>query len=163
MRSNRTLLQLRAPLPVPGPVLTTRPFRTGDEAAFIEINNRAFAWHPEQSGMTTERLAALLAESWFDAEGFRLHEIDGRLAGFCWTKVHRSPEALGEIFVIAIDPDFAGQGLGAPMTAAGLAHLHGVGLETAMLYVESDNVAARRTYERLGFEVHRRDRLWTVA
>jgi mycothiol synthase len=31
------------------------------------------------------------------------------------------------------------------------------GVTTAMLYVEHDNAAARRTYERMGFEVHHAD------
>ena len=88
----RDLLQLRCPLPAAPSLLTTRSFVVGaDEDAFIAANNRAFSWHPEQSGLTRERLAATMNEDWFDPEGFRLHEIDGRLAGFCWTKVHAGP------------------------------------------------------------------------
>ena len=46
---------------------------------------------------------------------------DGRLAGFCWTKVHDDEEPpLGEIYVIAVDPDFVGRGLGRALTVAGL-------------------------------------------
>ncbi len=93
-------------------------------------------------------------EPWFDADGFRLleDEASGRLAGFCWTKVHddRKPPA-GEIYAIAVDPDFHGQGLGRPLVLAGLAWLAGRGLRHAMLYVESDNMHANRIYEELGF------------
>jgi len=101
-----------------------------------------------------------MAAAWFDADGFRLHYIDGELAGFCWTKIHRDPEHLGEIYVIAVDPAFHGQGLGKAMTLAGLNYLANAGLETAMLYVESDNVAAVATYERIGFTTFRTDTLW---
>ncbi len=159
-RSERTLWQMRAALPVSVEPLETRAFTDDDAAAFIDVNNRAFSWHPEQSGMTMARLAEQQAEPWFDPDGFRLYEREGRLAGFCWTKVHSTPERLGEIYVIAVDPDFGGQGLGARMTAAGLASLHARGLDTAMLYVESDNTPAVAVYRRLGFAVHREDTLW---
>ncbi|MEZ5167195.1 MAG: hypothetical protein R2695_12180 [Acidimicrobiales bacterium] len=56
------------------------------------------------------------------SRGFRLlDDPSGGLVGFCWTKIHRDTvPALGEIYVIAIDPDHHGRGLGKPMTLAGL-------------------------------------------
>ena len=72
-------------------------------------------------------------------------------------------ERLGEIYVIAVDPDFHGKGLGGPMTRAGLDWLADRGLTTAMLYVESDNDAAIRTYERIGFARHATNRAYRSA
>jgi len=158
--SDRTLLQMRRGLPAPPSGMRTRGFTTDDIDEFVAVNNRAFSWHPEQSGLTAESVRDQMNEPWFDPDGFRLHHIDGRLAGFCWTKVHTEPEHLGEIYVIALDPDFHGRGLGKPMTLAGLDHLAATGLDTAMLYVESDNTSAVATYESLGFGVHRTDKLW---
>ena len=82
----------------------------------------------------------------------------------CWTKIHDA-EALGEIYAIGVDPDFHGQGLGVPMTAAGLDWLHAQGLQIGMLYVEGDNEPAIRTYQKLGFEIARTDMAWerTIA
>lgn len=160
LESNRTLLQMRAPLPVGSSELSTRAFTNGDIDDFVGVNNRAFHWHPEQSGLTPEAVRKDMTADWFNADGFRLHHIDGELAAFCWTKVHNDPEHLGEIYVIAVDPKFHGQGLGKAMTLAGLYWLANTGLDTAMLYVESDNVAAVATYERIGFTTYRADTLW---
>ncbi len=160
MTSTRTLLQMRMPLPAASTDLVTTPFSEADIADFVAVNNRAFHWHPEQSGLTAGAVRADMAQPWFDADGFLLHRIDGELAGFCWTKVHNDPEALGEIYVIAVDPTFHGQGLGKAMTLAGLQWLNNHGLSTGMLYVESDNEAAVATYEKIGFHTHRSDTLW---
>jgi mycothiol synthase len=171
----RDLHQLRVPLPLAHPAwaepLETRPFRPGvDDDAWLAVNNRAFAWHPEQGGWTRETLAETVREAWFDADGFLLHERtrdpDGaRLAGFCWTKVHPAgpehPDALGEIFVIAVDPDFAGLGLGRALTVAGLRWLHDErGITTGMLYVDASNAPAVTLYEQLGFTVDHVDRAY---
>ncbi len=161
----RDLLQLRRPLPAPPSGIPTRSFDPArDTDDVIDLNNKAFAWHPEQAGMTPERLAALAREPWFDADGFRILELEGRMAGFCWTKVHADElPPLGEIYVIAVHPDFQGRGLGGPMTLAGLEWLSDQGLRVAKLYVESDNDPARRTYDDLDFQLHSVNRAYTTA
>ena len=60
------------------------------------------------------------AEPWFDPDGFRVLEVDGRIAGSCWTKVHRTTEPhLGEIYVIGVDPEYHGRGWGRALTEDG--------------------------------------------
>lgn len=165
LQLRRSLLRMQCELPRPEPwSLDVRPFRVGsDEGAWLEVNNRAFAWHPEQSGWTTADLAQREAEPWFDAEGFLLLERDGRLAGFCWTKVHADEHPpLGEIYVIGVDPDFHGRGLGRPLVLAGLAHLAGRGLRDGLLYTEADNAPALAIYRSLGFEVVSRRSWWRI-
>ncbi len=169
----RDLLQLRRPLPLSADELAlvattpTRRFVPGspDETAWIELNNRAFAAHPDQSGFDPQRLHALLAEPWFDPDGFRLHHRRGRLVAFCWTKVHpaeptRGEPALGEIFVIGVDPELHGTGLGRRLTLAGLAWLADHGLDVGMLYVDATNTPARMLYDRLGFTTHHIERIY---
>jgi mycothiol synthase len=162
----RELWQMRCPLPAAPSTLRVRAFTDADADAFLAVNNRAFAWHPEQGNMTREGLARRQAEPWYDPRGFLLHERGGRLAGFCWTKVHppsAHDPALGEIYAIAVDPDFHGQGLGAPLTLAGLQWLAARGPRTGMLYVEHDNHAAVATYRRIGFTLHHADRAYELV
>jgi mycothiol synthase len=159
LRPARELLEMRRTLPADmHATVATRPFVPGrDDDAWIEVNNRAFASHGEQGGWTHAQLAQRLAEPWFDADGFLLHERDGRIAAFCWTKLHHeSDPVVGEIYVIAVDPDFQGRGLGTQLTLAGLDAISARGVTVASLYVDAHNSTAVALYERLGFTVHRR-------
>lgn len=166
----REMLQLRRSLPAepPNPDVEVRAFdRERDATRWLEVNRRAFTWHPDQGTWTTADLDRRLAESWFDPDGFLVHDSTDAtgIDAFCWTKVHPPTEdepALGEIFVIAVDPCAHGRGLGRAMVLAGLDHLHRRGLEVAMLFVEADNTVGRRLYATLGFtptELHRWYRL----
>jgi mycothiol synthase len=161
--AGRDLWQMRVPLPLDETTdLDTRPFEPGrDEDAWLEVNNAAFDWHPEQGGWTRDDVLDRQKEPWFDPEGFLVHERDGRMAGFCWTKLHpageQRTEALGEIYVVAAHPDFHGVGLGRALTVAGLSHLSEQ-VSTGMLYVDADNEPAVALYRKLGFEVHHTDR-----
>lgn len=165
----RDLWQLRCPLPAAPSDLAVRPIEPADEAAVLDLNRRAFAWHPEQGAMSAADLRERQSEPWYDPAGFLLHECDGRIAGFCWTKVHPAggapPDdvAMGEIHVIGVDPDFQGRGIGGPLTLAGLAHLHSSGPDVGMLYVESDNEAANAVYRRLGFRRHHTNRAYVAT
>ena len=167
----RDLLQMRVPLPLADPVrwpdgVTVRTFAPGeDEAAWVAVNNRAFAGHPEQGAWTVEMLRQREREPWFDPAGFLLAFDSEGLAGSCWTKIHppqppREPDALGEIYVIGADPSRQGRGLGRALTAGGLASLAARGVTVGMLFVDADNEAAVGLYRALGFITHRTDRAY---
>lgn len=160
---DRDLLQMRRPLPLEDDGrdgVPTRPFRPGtDEPAWLRTNNRAFADHPEQGSWDLATLLEREQEPWFDPEGLRVYELDGRLAASCWTKVHADTDPpMGEIYVISVDPDFHGKGLGRALTRAGLDHLASVGLTVGMLYVDGGNTTAVSLYRSMGFEEHHVDR-----
>ena len=196
LTERRDLLVMTRPLPIPtdhparskSPAITVRPFHPGvDDAAWLRVNNRAFAAHPDQGHETPATLAARTSEDWFEADDFLVAddtERPGELSGFCWTKVHppqasvhssgahddgNSPGEVatdedsgrGEIYVIGVDPSHEGHGLGRALVLAGLDHLAGRGPTTALLYVDATNEGARRLYDGLGFVVERRRRVYT--
>lgn len=138
------------------PGVTLRRFRPGaDDAAWLAVNARTFASHPEQGRMTAADLAARVAEPWFDAASFLLAERDGELVGFCWLKVPadqpQDAPRVGEIYALGVDPSAQGLRLGTALTAAGLARLRELGVEVVELYTEGDNTVAIRTYTAAGF------------
>lgn len=164
----RELLILRAdvattdpadwPEPQPREGVTLRTFVPGqDEEAMVRVNARAFDWHPEQGALTADEVRATEADSWFDPEGFFLAEKDGEVIGFHWTKIHEAVpgrfggEPTGEVYVVGIDPDAQGGGLGKALTLAGLRYLRDRGLGQVILYVEGDNAPALAVYSKLGF------------
>ncbi|RKS71090.1 mycothiol synthase [Actinomadura pelletieri DSM 43383] len=163
----RALFQMRRPAsgPLPEPHLaegvTLRTFEPGrDEQAWLEVNARAFADHPEQGAWTIEDVRDREAEAWFDPSGFFLAERDGRLAGFHWTKIH--PDDIGEVYVIGVAPDAQGLGLGRALTLTGLHHLRDMGVDQLMLYVDESNTAAVHLYESLGFTHHAVDVMYAT-
>ncbi len=167
----RELLQLRVGLPLGEeprwpPGVGVRTFDPGrDQDEWVAVNNRAFRGDPDQGGWTVKTLRRRENEPWFDPSAFLLAHDDRGLAGFCWTKVHPAtppyePAALGEIYVIGVDPDRQGSGLGRALVVAGLESLAGRGIDTGMLFVDAANEPAVRLYQTLGFEMSRADRAY---
>lgn len=147
--------------PVEAPVLpdgvTVRAFRPGaDDDAWLAVNARAFAWHPEQGRISAGDLAARRAEPWFRAEDLVLAERRGKVVGFTWIKVEPGASD-GELYVLGVDPDAQGLGLGRALTALTLQRLTARGLRRVVLFTEGDNHAAVATYRSAGFAVVRRD------
>jgi mycothiol synthase len=164
----RELMQMRRSLrDVPEPQIPSWVrIRTyagrSDDAELLRVNNAAFAWHPEQGGWTQDQLVERRTEPWFDPQGLFLAFDDTgnaeTLLGFHWTKVHPDDPGLGEVYVVGVDPAAQGRGLGGLLTSVGVAslarRLADAERPTVMLYVESDNTAGVRAYQRLGFAVH---------
>ena len=169
----RELLQMRRSLtglpPTPAPDGSRVITYSGpaDDEALLRVNNAAFAWHPEQGGWTDADIAERRNEPWFDPDGLFLavDESTDEVLGFHWTKVH-NPD-LGEVYVVGVDPAAQGRGLGAVLTLTGLHHLAGrlsqSSHPTVMLYVEADNSAAVKTYQKLGFEVFAVDAAYALV
>jgi len=153
----RELLQLRATVPEPvegrgasTTSVTVSPFRPGaDETAWLDLNARAFAAHPEQGRVTRADLDVLMAEPWFAADDLLMLRDGDALVGYCWLKVEHG---IGEFYVVGVSPERQGEGLGRRLVEAGLNRLAERGIRISSLYVEADNEAALRLYRSFGFD-----------
>ncbi|MEP9414842.1 mycothiol synthase [Gordonia sp. VNQ95] len=143
------------PLVVPADIELRTYAGPADDPEILRVNNAAFAWHPEQGGWAPEQITERVQADWFDPAGLFLAfdtAAPDTLLGFHWTKT-QSP-TLGEVYIVGVDPAAQGRGLGRLLTLAGLHYFADRGIDDVMLYVEGDNTAALRTYERLGFGRH---------
>jgi mycothiol synthase len=166
LRAERTLLVLRLELTeqpavevVPDGV-TLRAYRPEDADAIIAVNARAFAHHPEQGAMDRADFERRTSSDWFDPAGLFVAERGGEVIGFHWTKLEGG---VGEVYVVGIDPDAQGRGLGKALTARGIRHMYEQGARIIDLYVEGDNAPALAVYRRLGFTEHAKDVLYAVS
>jgi GNAT superfamily N-acetyltransferase len=78
--------------------------------------------------------------------------VEGICQGFATASLAPGAE-LGEIAMIAVDPDHQRRGLASALTAAATVWLHDQGATTAMVDTGGDpgHAAARATYRRSGF------------
>lgn len=163
----RTLYQLRMPVPASPSTdsvnegqgsanegIVVEAFRPGvDDDAWVELNARVFADHPEQGSITVDDLHARMADAWFDAGDFLIARDGDRLIAYNWLKIE-GPDEPGEIYVVGVDERYAGQGLGRMLMQRAFDRLRERGVSTAALYVDADNVGAVHLYRSLGFTDH---------
>jgi GNAT superfamily N-acetyltransferase len=79
---------------------------------------------------------------------------DGSTVGFVAVKLD-SESSMGEIYMVAVDPDFQGHGIGSALIEFALAWMKNAGMSVAMVETGGDpgHTPARRTYEKLGFRL----------
>jgi mycothiol synthase len=177
----RTVLQMSKPLtdiqslPAIDKEIKIRSFLPGlDSKEWLEFNNKVFKDHPEQGGWQLSDLNHRLSEEWFDEKGFFIVEKNKQVIASTWTKVHgahshdhdgeasHAHPAIGEIYITAVDPEYAGLGIGKALTITALNYLKYQGLNDAMLYVDFDNKVALNLYDSLGFKLSSKDILYRL-
>jgi ribosomal protein S18 acetylase RimI-like enzyme len=78
----------------------------------------------------------------------------GSTVGFVAVKLH-SQSSMGEIYMIAVDPDYQRQGIGSALAEFALTQMKLAGMSVAMVETGGDpgHAPARSTYEKLGFRL----------
>jgi mycothiol synthase len=153
----RELSELRLPAAEHGP-LTNRHLQPGEEDKLTRIQNRSFVGTWGYNPTAVEDIVYLLSLTGRSPEDVILICEGDRPVGYCWTLV--DPEAsagvskkVGRIYMLGVDPDYRGSGIGERALLAGLAHLKSKGIEVAELTVDGQNAAACALYESGGFRV----------
>lgn len=79
-------------------------------------------------------------------------DVDGAVAGFTAVQLHVD-DAMGEIYMLAVDPEHRRRGIAARLTEVALDWMKTQGMTNAMVETGGDpgHAAARATYEHIGF------------
>ncbi|HKX76141.1 MAG TPA: mycothiol synthase [Acidimicrobiia bacterium] len=151
----RRLLMLRRSLDnleravIPEGVSIEHFFAGEDEVDLARVTTQAFAGTAEQWIWTPPVLAARQRMTWFDPADL-ITACDRRgLLGFCWVKWN-GPDR-GEIYLLAVQPQWQGRGLGRGLALSGLQRMVEKGAEEAFLYVDDTNQRAITLYQSLNF------------
>lgn len=137
---------------------TIRHFRRGEENLLAEMQNRSFAGTWGYDPNTAEEIAYWVNLSNCRPEGIIFVCDEDRPVGYCWITVNEEESftgsaAGGRIYMIGVEPDYRGMGVGRRALLAGLSYLENRGIEVAGLTVDSGNREACALYESAGFRI----------
>lgn len=156
----RRLAVLGRALPAPpgeqgaAPAVRIRPSAPADAEDVVAVLAAAYRGTAEE-GWDLERFEEHASAGWFRHEDLLLAEDDDGVVGVHWTK--RRGDGVGEVYNLAVAPRGQGRGLGRQLLDAGLAHLHGVGCDEVVLWVDLANESAVRLYTTAGFHTRWED------
>jgi len=142
--------------------LEFRYLQRGDEKKLTQIQNRSFAGTWGYNLNTDEEIIYSINLTNCSPEDIILAYDGDKVVGYCWTRTAYqadTDERAGQIFMLGVDPDYRGRGIGKGVLLAGLSYLKVRGIQVAKLAVDSRNRAACTLYRSVGFEV-RTSSLW---
>lgn len=143
--------------------IAPRSLRNGEEIILTDLQNRCFAgswgYHPN----TVEAINYRMNSSGCSPQDVILIYQEDRPISYCWTEITppstSSNKRAGRIYMIGVDPDYRGRGLGRKVLVTGLTHLKNKGAEIIELTVDSTNHVACSLYRTIGF-TKRATSLW---
>ena len=141
-----------------------RHMMRGEEDKLVHVQNRSFAETWGFNPNTVEEIVYRISLPNCAREDVILACDGDNVIGYCWTRTYRGEGSVtrggkGRIYMLGVDPDQRGKGIGKEVLLAGLSYLKSKGLETVELTVDSKNEAARALYRSAGFQIRTRS-LW---
>ena len=124
------------------PVFASERDVMGDEI-FDQLNGDD--WRRQQQHDVEKVLADEATEVW-------VAEVNGGVVGFV-AAVLKVDSRMGEVYMLAVDPDSQNQGLGTQLTSVATEWIREAGMSLALVSTGGDDghAAARRTYEKAGY------------
>jgi ribosomal protein S18 acetylase RimI-like enzyme len=103
-------------------------------------------WREDQRRAVEDVLAAKKGQTW-------VAEVGASVVGFVAVELDHPERSMGEIVMLAVDPDHQSGGIGTALTEFALDRLKDAGMKVAMVETGGDpgHAAARRTYEKAGY------------
>jgi mycothiol synthase len=131
--------------------------RRGEEDKLAQIQNRSFANTWAYSPNTIEHIIYRTSLPSCSLEDIILACDADEPIGYCWTRINLGDKKAisgrkGRIYMLGVDPDHQGKGVGKQVLLAGLSHLKSKGIRIVELTVDSENKAACALYRSMGFE-----------
>jgi len=135
-------------------IILCRHLQCGEEDKLALIQNRSFVDSWGYNPNTTEEIVYRVNLSNCSPNDVILASREGELIGYCWTRINIGEGASkGQIYMLGVDPDYRGRGIGKSLLLAGLSYLKSRGVAVVGLTVDSQNTAACALYESVGFEI----------
>ncbi len=118
---------------------------------------------PENGNWSHDDLSWRIAAPWTDLDRFVVlaEQPSDALLGGVWTKLEPGSSD-GELYVVAVRPYRAGQGIGRVFIAQSLRVLARAGMTTASLYVDTTNTPALALYRAASFSSQHTDRCFEM-
>jgi ribosomal protein S18 acetylase RimI-like enzyme len=144
-----------------------REYRAEDRESVVELSLRA--WAPVLASMRNVLGPAidvrLHGEDWRVHQARNVEAVLDETDMHVWVAEHGASvvafmavkldagRSMGELYMLAVDPDFQNRGLGAHMTGLATDWMRAAGMRVAMISTGGDDghAPARRTYEKAGY------------
>jgi DNA-binding MarR family transcriptional regulator/N-acetylglutamate synthase-like GNAT family acetyltransferase len=140
----------------PAPAVRLRGLEPGDLGWAIGANGRVYAdeygWDATFEGLVAEILGSFAREHDPARERGWIAEVGGRRAG-CIFCVRGGDDETAKLRVLLVEPWARGHGVGGALVDACLAFARDAGYRRVVLWTNDVLAAARRLYERAGFEL----------
>jgi mycothiol synthase len=125
-----------------------RIYQQGDEAAWCRLVNDCIGGRMDEASCRS----SLTATPQFAPEDMSLAEHGAEVVGTaCAHRGAHTPEGVGYVHMVAVDPSHRGKGLGRALTVAVLRRFRELGYRAATLQTDDFRLSAIRLYLGLGF------------
>jgi mycothiol synthase len=141
------------------PDLEFRHLIAGEEGLLAWIENRCFMGTWGFNPNTAEYIGWELSTRGDCPDDVILALNEGKTIGYCWTEAKYGKDSVtgkggGRIYMLGVDIDYRGRGLGKKLLLAGLLHLSNRSRELIDITVDSQNIVAVTLYRSMAFQMY---------